>query len=74
MDLWHVAEDRADNYKARMLSALKSCDSVLKQFERLSRFHHETPPRCSCGKRDCVELLIIDAEWMNDLIPRMNRR
>jgi hypothetical protein len=74
VDLWHAAEDRADDYRSMMLSAFKSRDSVLKQFDRLSDFHHETKRGCSCGKERCPELALISADWINDLITRMHSR
>jgi hypothetical protein len=69
-----AAERRADDSKAKMLAAFRSRESVLRQFERLSNFHHETPRGCSCGDEDCPELAIIGADWINDLISRMDRR
>ncbi len=74
VDLWHAAEDRADNYRSKMLAAFKSRDSVLKQFERLSNFHHETLRGCSCGVENCPELAIIGADWITDLTSRMKSR
>jgi hypothetical protein len=74
VDLWHAAEDRADNYKKKMLAAFRSRDSVLAQFERLADFHHATRRGCSCGDEDCPELEVIGADWINDLISRMRSR
>jgi hypothetical protein len=74
VDLWHAAEDRADKYKEKMLAAFRSRESVLRQFDRLTDFHHATPHGCSCGEEDCAELDVIGADWITDLISRMNRR
>jgi len=74
VDLWHAAEDRAHNYKKKMLAAFRARDSVLAQFERLSDFHHATRRGCSCGDEDCPELEVIGTDWINDLISRMRSR
>lgn len=74
VDLWHAAEDRADTYKEKMLAAFRSRESVLRQFDRLTDFHHAIPHGCSCGEEDCAELDVIGADWITDLISRMNRR
>ncbi len=73
-DMLVAAEGRADNYKEKMLAAFRSRESVLRQFERLSDFHHATPRGCSCGDQDCAELAVIGADWINELISRMHRR
>jgi hypothetical protein len=74
VDLWHAAEDRADDYKAMMIAAFRSRDNVLRQFEKLSRFHRATDHGCICGRHNCEELAIIDPDWINDHISRMTER
>lgn len=74
VDKWHAAEDRADYYKEKMHAAFRSRDNILKQFERLSRFHRADDHGCICGKRNCETLSIIDADWIYNHIDRMNRR
>lgn len=72
--LWHAAEDRADDYKEKMLAAFRSRDRILEQFEKLSHHHHWTGDGCICGKAKCETLAIIGADWINDHIERMHRR
>jgi hypothetical protein len=74
VDKWHAAENRADSYKEKMLAAFRSRDNVVKQFERLGRYHRATDHGCICGKRNCEILAIIDADWITDHIARMHER
>jgi hypothetical protein len=74
VDKWHVAEDRADRYREKMLAAFRSRDRILEQFEELSRYHQATDHGCICGKGNCETLRIIDADWINDYIARMHER
>lgn len=74
VDDWHAAEDRADNYREKMLAAFKSRDNIVRQFEKLSRYHRPTDHGCICGKGDCETLRIIDAEWIVGHIARMHER
>ena len=71
---WHAALDRADEYEARMHAAYRSCDRLLEQFEKLSRYHRATDHGCICGKPNCGELDIIGADWINDRISKMHSR
>jgi hypothetical protein len=64
----------ADRYKAQMLAALRSRDQIVDQFGKLARYHRPTDYGCICGKRNCEELSIIDAEWITDHIVRMYKR
>jgi hypothetical protein len=68
------AQDAADRYKAQTLAALRSRDQILEQFGKLARYHRPTDYGCICGKRNCEELSIIDAEWITDHIVRMYKR
>jgi hypothetical protein len=72
--LWHAAEDRADEYKTKMLNAYRSRDAILRQFEKLTRHHRDTGHGCMCGKSKCEVLPIVDADWINDHISRMHER
>jgi hypothetical protein len=74
VDLWHAAENRADDYKAKMLAAFRSRDRILEQFEKLARYHRWIDHGCICGKPKCETLAIVDADWINDYIERMHRR
>ncbi len=73
-DELNTALDRADDYKEKMLAAFRSRDSILRQFEKLERYHRETGHGCICGKRNCEILAIVDADWINDHIRRMHER
>jgi hypothetical protein len=64
---------RADDYREKMLAAFRSRDHVLKQFERLARYHRATDYGCICGKRNCETLAVVDADWINDRIAAMYR-
>ncbi|OBB86591.1 hypothetical protein A5779_02685 [Mycolicibacterium peregrinum] len=57
-----------------MLAAFASRDNVLRQFEKLSRHHHEIGHGCVCGKRRCEVLAIVDVDWINDHIRRLHDR
>lgn len=75
VDVLHAAEDRAEKYREKMLAAFRSRDGVLKQFERLSRYHRATDTHgCICGKRNCETLGVVDADWIVGLIDRMHER
>jgi hypothetical protein len=74
VDELHAALDRADHYKQRMLAAFKSRDGILRQFEKLARYHQATDHGCICGKPKCETLSIVDADWINDHIGRMHNR
>ena len=74
VDELHVALDGADDFKERMLAAFKSRDAVLRRFEQLARHHRATDHGCSCGKRNCETLSIVDDDWINDHIGRMHTR
>jgi hypothetical protein len=65
---------RADDYRQKMLAAFRSRDHVLKQFERLARYHRATDHGCICGKRLCETLAVVDADWINDRIAAMYRQ
>ena len=64
---------RADDYRRKMLAAFRSRDNVLKQFERLARYHRATDHGCICGKRNCETLAVVDTDWINDRIAAMYR-
>lgn len=70
----NIELNRADDYRAKMLAAFKSRDNVLRQFEKLERYHRGTSKGCICGKRTCEILSIVEADWINDHIRRMNAR
>src|ERR1700730_15008376 len=55
VDELHVMQDRAVEYESRMKAALRSRESVLREFDKLGQFHHTFPKAkgCSCGKVDC---------------------
>ena len=74
VDKWHAAADRADDYREKMLAAFRSRDSVLKEFEKLSRYHRATDHGCICGKTKCETLAIIDSDFVNGHIHRMHER
>ena len=74
VDELHTAQDAADRYKAQTLAALRSRDQILEQFGKLARYHRRTDYGCICGKRNCEELSIIDADWITDHIVRMYKR
>ena len=71
VDELRTAVAAADRYKANMLAAFSSRDRIIEQFEKLSRYHRPTDHGCICGERNCKELSIIDADWINDHIARM---
>ncbi len=73
-DELNTALDRADDYKEKMLAAFRSRDNILRQFEKLERYHRETGHGCICGKRNCEILAIVDADWINEHIRRMHER
>jgi hypothetical protein len=74
-DELQATEDRASDYKERMLGALKSRDGVVRLFEKLGRYHRATDDDgCICGKHNCETLRIIDDDWVNGHIDRMVRR
>jgi hypothetical protein len=64
----------AEHYKARMLAAFSSRDRILEQFEKLGRYHRPTDHGCICGERNCKELSIIAADWINDRIAKRYQR
>jgi hypothetical protein len=74
VDELHTALDGADRYKAQMVAAVGSRDRMLEQFAKLARYHRATDLGCICGKRNCEELSIIDADWITDHIARMHKR
>ncbi|CCK56562.1 hypothetical protein [Mycobacterium canetti] len=74
VDELHAALDRADDYKAKMLAAFRSRDAVLREFEKLGRYHQSTGHGCLCGKRNCETLSIIDSNYIYGHVDRMNRR
>lgn len=58
-----------------MLAAFRSHDAVLREFEKLGRYHQSTGhDGCLCGKRNCATLSIIDSNQIYGHIDRMNRR
>jgi hypothetical protein len=74
VDELHAALDEAANYKAKMLAAFKSRDAVLREFERLGRYHQPNGRGCICGNRNCETLAIIDSNYIYNHLDRMNRR
>jgi len=56
-----------------MLSAFRSRDAVLRQIEKLERYHRATEDGCICGKGNCETLNVIDADWINDRIAMMHK-
>jgi hypothetical protein len=74
VDLWHSAEDRADDYREKMLAALRSRDSLIKQFEQLRRYHRTTGDGCLCGKPKCETLRIVDGDYITERIAAMHKR
>ena len=73
-DKLNDALDRVDDYREKMKAAFRSRDNILRQFERISRWHRETGKGCICGKRNCEIANIVDADWINEHIHRMNER
>ena len=74
VDELHTALAATDLYKTQMLAAVGSRDRILEQFGRLARYHRATGHGCICGKRNCAELSIIDADWITDHIAAMYKR
>jgi hypothetical protein len=74
IDELHETQDRADEYERRMKSALKSRTSVLREFDKLSRYHHTTDHGCSCGVVDCETRAIVEADWIQQLIRNVHER
>ena len=78
VDMWHQAENRADDYKEKMLAAFRSGDAVLRHFERLADevapHHRPTAHGCSCGDEGCEVPSLIEDDWINDLIRKMHER
>lgn len=64
---------RAEDHREKMLAAFRARDHVLKQFERLARYHRATEHGCICGKRTCETLAVVDADWITDRIAAMYR-
>lgn len=73
VDALHAAQDRADEYRQKMKAAYRSQDAVLREFEKLSRYHCAASHGCICGKRNCETLAIVDADWINDRIAAMHK-
>lgn len=73
VDELHATQDQADDYRDKMLSAFRSRDAVLRQIEKLERYHRPTEDGCICGKGNCETLTVIDADWINDRIATMHR-
>jgi hypothetical protein len=74
LDELDATQGLADDYRDKMKAALRSRDAVLRQFERLARFHGATDrDGCICGKHKCETLAIIDADWISDRIAAMHR-
>ncbi|MBV8861416.1 MAG: hypothetical protein JO259_06110 [Mycobacterium sp.] len=74
VDKLHAALNDADRSKAQLLAALSSRDRVLKQFDKLGRYHRATDDGCLCGERNCAQLAIIDADWITNRIGSMYQR
>ncbi|CAA0134639.1 Uncharacterised protein [Mycolicibacterium vanbaalenii] len=68
------ALDLADDYRAKMHAAYRSRDNILRQFDKLYRYHRETENGCACGKTKCETLAVINADWISDLIARVHER
>ncbi|MCQ4365929.1 hypothetical protein KQR54_33535 [Mycobacterium gordonae] len=73
-DQLNDALDEADSCREKMHAAFRSRDKILKQFEKLGRYHRATDHGCICGKRNCETLAIVDADWINGHIARMHER
>jgi hypothetical protein len=68
VDELRIALAAADRDQAQLLAAFSARDRILEQFEKLRRYHRPTDHGCICGERNCKELSIIDADWINDRI------
>jgi hypothetical protein len=64
----------AEDCRDKMQSAFRSRDAVLRQFDRLARYHRATDDGCICGKRNCETLAVVDADWINDRIAALFRQ
>jgi len=72
-DELYAALDQADDYRDKMKAACMARDYVLREFEKLARYHRGTDFGCICGKRNCETLAIVDVDWINDRIATMHR-
>lgn len=73
LDELRTTQAVADDCRDKMQAAFRSRDAVLRQFERLARYHGATEHGCICGKRNCETLAVVDADWINDRIAVMHR-
>jgi hypothetical protein len=64
----------AEDCRDKMQAACRARDAVLRQFERLTRYHRATEHGCICGKRNCETLAVVDADWVNDRIAALLRQ
>ena len=64
----------AEDCRDKMQSAFRSRDAVLRQFDRLARYHRATDDGCICGKRNCETLAVVDTDWINDRIAALFRQ
>jgi|KBSSwiStaDraftv2_1062776.scaffolds.fasta_scaffold25197_2 hypothetical protein len=74
VDELRATQGVAEDCRSKMRAAFWSRDAVLRQFERLARFHRATEFGCICGKRNCETLAVVDADWINDRIAAMGRQ
>jgi hypothetical protein len=70
----HGTQGLAEDCRAKMKAAFRARDAVLRQFERLARYHRATDDGCICGKRNCETLAVVDADWINDRIAALLRQ
>lgn len=73
IDELNAVLDQVDDYRDKMQAAARSRDHVLRQFEKLARYHRGTDDGCICGKRNCETLGVIDVDWITDRIATMHR-
>jgi hypothetical protein len=70
----HGTQALAEDCRSKMQAAFRARDAVLRQFERLARYHRATDHGCICGKHNCETLAVVDADWINDRIAAMIRQ
>jgi hypothetical protein len=70
----HATRVLAEDCRDKMRAAFVARDAVLRQFERLTRYHRATEHGCICGKHNCETLAVVDADWINDRIAAMVRQ
>lgn len=69
-----MLEARVSEYRQKLAAAFDSRDQAIRVLRRVTGQHEPTRGGCSCGKRNCPTLELVDSAWVRERIEQLEAR